>query len=171
MISERKNLLSFPVTLLDIDPSLLNTSAFTGVSKPELEIELADIVDKDMWVNKFKSLTVEIEEIACPKAVHAKEHKWSDMEKLSHPNKLVFETWSAIPDIYINMKNYAFGVLSIFCSTYLCEQVFSCMNFMKSKYGSPLTDESLQFCIKIKVTSYSPDIGKICSELQTQKSH
>ena len=44
---KEKNTLSFPVTPLDIDPSLLNLSAFTGVSQPDLEIELADIADKD----------------------------------------------------------------------------------------------------------------------------
>lgn len=168
---KEKPTLSFPVTPLDIVPSLLNTAAFTGVSKPDLAIELADIADKDMWVNKFKSLMAELEEIARQKAVHTKEHKWSPMEKLPRPDKLVFETWSAIPDAYINMKKNAFGVLSIFGSTYLCEQVFSSMNFIKSKYRSRLTDESLQSCIKIRVTSYSPDIGKICSEHQTQKSH
>ncbi|CAL9690943.1 unnamed protein product [Knipowitschia caucasica] len=165
---KEKPTLSFPVTPLDIDPSQLNTVAFTGVSKPDLEIELADA---DLWVNKFKSLTADIEEVARQKATLVKEHKWSDMEKLPHPAKLIFETWSAIPDTYINMKKYAFGVLSIFGSTYLCEQLFSSMNFIKNKHRSRLVDESLQACMKIKVTSYSPDIGKICSESQTQKSH
>ena len=168
---KEKPTLSFPVTPLDIDPSLLNTVAFTGVSKPDLEIELADIADKDLWVNKFKSLTADIEEVARQKATLVKEHKWSDMEKLPHPDKLVFETWSVIPDTFINMKKYAFGVLSIFGSTYLSEQLFSSMNFIKNKHRSRLLDESLQACMKIKVTSYSPDIGKICSEVQTQKSH
>lgn len=63
-IRKEKNTLSFPVTPLDIDPSLLNTSAFTGVSKPDLAIELANIADKDLWVSKFKCLTVDLEEVA-----------------------------------------------------------------------------------------------------------
>ncbi|OCU00129.1 hypothetical protein XELAEV_18005914mg [Xenopus laevis] len=152
---KEKNTLSFPVTPLDIDPSLLDISAFTGISQPDLEIELADIADKDLWVFKFKNLTLDLEEIACQKATLAKEHKWNDVENLPKPDKLIFETW----------------ILSIFGSTYLCEQVFSNMNFIKSKYRSRLTDESLQSCMKIKVTSYSPDIGKISMELQKQKSH
>jgi len=45
---KEKNTLSFPVTPLDIDPSLLNMSPFTGVSQPDLEIELADIADKEL---------------------------------------------------------------------------------------------------------------------------
>lgn len=167
---KEKNTLSFPVTPLDIDPSLLNITAFTGVSKPDLEIELADIAYV-LWVSKFKSLITDLEEVARLKATLAIEHKWSDTEKLPNPDKLVFETWSAIPDTYMNMKKYAFGVLSIFGSTYLREQVFSSMNFIKSKYHSRLTNESLHSCVKIKVTSYSPDIGKICSEFQKQVSH
>ena len=54
---KEKTTLTSPVTPLDIDPSLLNISAFPGVSQPNFEIELADIADKDIWVSKFKSLT------------------------------------------------------------------------------------------------------------------
>lgn len=90
------------------------TSTFTGVSQPDLEIELADIADKDLRVSKFKSLTTELEE--------GHSYKWSDIENLQKPNKLVFERWTAIPDNYMNMKKYAFGVLSIFGSTYLCNR-------------------------------------------------
>lgn len=104
---EEKNTLSFPVTPLTIDPSLLNMT----------------------------------------------------------------ETWNAIPDSYINMKRYAFGVLAIFGSTYICEQVFSNMNFIKNKHRSRLTDINLRSCLKMKVTSYSPDVKKLCSEVQEQKSH
>ncbi|KAF7669348.1 hypothetical protein LDENG_00196480 [Lucifuga dentata] len=63
------------------------------------------------------------------------------------------------------MKKYAFGILSIFGSAYLCKQIFSSMNYTKSKCRSCLTDESLQPYVKIKVTSYSPDIEKICSSV------
>ncbi|QQP57795.1 Uncharacterized protein FKW44_002899, partial [Caligus rogercresseyi] len=51
-----------------------------------------------------------------------------------------------------------FGVLSIFGSTYLSEQIFSNMNYNKSKYRTRLTHKSLQSCVKIKVTSYMPDV-------------
>ena len=71
----------------------------------------------------------------------------------------------------MNMKKYAFGVLSIFGSTYLCEQIFSILNYIKSKHHSRLTDESLQSGMKIKVTCYSPDMDTLCSEVQAQKSY
>lgn len=92
-------------------------------------------------------------------------------ESLPTPEKLVYDTWNALPDSYRNMETYAFGVLSIFGSTYLCEQIFSNMNYIKSKYRTRLTDESLQSCVKIKVTSYMPDVEKLSSDVRKQKSH
>ncbi|XP_044276826.1 general transcription factor II-I repeat domain-containing protein 2A-like [Varanus komodoensis] len=141
---EEKNTLSFPVTPLTIDPSLLNMTAFAGVSQPDLEMELADIAGKDIWVSEFKRLTANLEDVARQKAILAQNHKWSDIENLPKRDQLVFETWNAIPNTYMNMKKYAFGVLSIFGSTYVCEQVFSNMNYIKNKHRSRLTDDSLQ---------------------------
>lgn len=99
-----KNIISFPITLLDIVPSLLNTSAFTGVSQPDLEIELADIADKALWVSEFKSLTAELEDVARQKAIFTQNYKWSDIKNLPKPNKLELQTRNAIPDNYVNME-------------------------------------------------------------------
>ena len=35
------------------------------------------------------------------KAILAEEYKWSDIENLPKPDKLVFETWNTIPDTYL----------------------------------------------------------------------
>ena len=42
---EEKNTLFIPMTPLNINPSLLNVTAFAGISQPDLELELADIAD------------------------------------------------------------------------------------------------------------------------------
>ena len=168
---EEKTTFSFPITPLNINPSLLNVTAFEGISQPDLELELADIADKDMWMSKFKCLADDLEDVAHQKATLAQNHKWSDIGNLPGPDKLVFEIWNAIPDTYMNIKKYAFGVLSIFGSTYACEQLFSIMNYIKNKHRSRLTDDSLQSCVKMKVTSYSPDLQTRCAEVQKQKSH
>ena len=60
--------------------------------------------------------------------------------------------------------HYAFEVLSVFGSTYICKQIFSSMSYIKSKHRSCFTDDSLQSCVKVKVTSYSPDKDKLCNE-------
>ncbi len=44
---KEKTRYAFLFALLDIDPSQLNMSTFTGVNQLDLEIELADIIDKD----------------------------------------------------------------------------------------------------------------------------
>lgn len=75
----------------------------------------------------------------------------------------MFETWNAIPDSYRNMKKYAFGVLSIFGCTYVCEQLLSTMNYVKNKHCSCLTDDSVQSCVTMKMTSYSPDLQMLCT--------
>ncbi|KAF7645165.1 hypothetical protein LDENG_00208940 [Lucifuga dentata] len=52
----------------------------------------------------------------------------------------------------MKMKKYAF-VLSTFGSAYLCEQVFSSMTYIKSRYHSA---SQMRVCsLKIKVTSCS----------------
>ncbi|KAM3841446.1 general transcription factor II-I repeat domain-containing protein 2-like [Vipera latastei] len=168
---EERNTLSFPVTPLTIDPSALNMTAFADVSQSDLEMELADIADKNMWVSKFQRLTDNLEDVARQKAILAQNQKWSDIENLPKPDKLIFETWNAIPVTYTNMKKYAFGVLSIFGSTYICEQVFSNVNYIKNKYRSRLAVNSLQSCVKMKVTSYSPDVQTLCADAEKQKSH
>ena len=168
---KEKDTLSFPITPLEIDPLLLNMTAFTAVNQSTLELELADIADKDVWVSKFRSLRADLEDLARQKATLRQNHKWSDLEKLQKPDKLVFDTWNAIPDSYINMKKYAFGVLSIFGSTYLCEQSFSVMNYLKNEQRSRLTDESLQSQMKLKVSSYQANVDVLCSEIQEQILH
>lgn len=49
-------------------------------------------------------------------------------------------------------------------STYVCEQLFANIYFIKNKHHRRLTDDSLQSCVKMKVTAYSP-------EVQEHKSH
>lgn len=58
---KEKNHITFPVTHLAIDPSLLNMTACADVSLPDLEMELADIADKDIWVSEFKCLAAKME--------------------------------------------------------------------------------------------------------------
>ncbi len=112
---------------------------------------------------KFKSLTRLFKDVAHQKATLAQNHKWSDIEDLPKPDKLfktwkaISKTWKAISDTYINMKKYAFGVLTIFGFMHFCPDI------------APTSCQ--QSCVKIKVTSYDADIDKISCAVQKQKSH
>ncbi|KAK2889713.1 hypothetical protein Q8A73_018013 [Channa argus] len=132
---------------------------------------MADIADKEIWVSKFKPLTADLEDVAQQKAVLAQNHKWHDIENLPNRTNLCSKLGNAIPGHYVNMKKYVLGDLSLFESTYACEQVFSNMNFIKCKHHARHTDESLRSYIKRKVKAYSSDVQTLCAEFQEQKSH
>lgn len=116
-------------------------------------------------------LKADLEELERQKSTLAVQHKWSEIEDLKKQDQIVFDTWNCLPDTYIQLKTYAFGLLSIFGSTYFCEQIFSNMNFIKSKLRSQLNNVTLSSCLKIKITAYSPNIEKLSQEVQQQKSH
>jgi 17beta-estradiol 17-dehydrogenase/3beta-hydroxysteroid 3-dehydrogenase/mitotic-spindle organizing protein 1 len=60
-------------------------------------------------------------------------------EKFKESELLQF--WSSLKnDKFLNLKNFARKMFTIFASTFICEQTFSTMNINKSKYRSQLTD-------------------------------
>uniref|UniRef100_A0A3B3VE12 SPIN-DOC-like zinc-finger domain-containing protein n=1 Tax=Poecilia latipinna TaxID=48699 RepID=A0A3B3VE12_9TELE len=63
------------------------------------------------------------------------------------------------------------AVLTMFGSTYSCEQSFSHLKNIKSNLRSRLTDESLNACMKLNLTKYQPDYKAISKSMQHQKSH
>ena len=70
-----------------------------------------------------------------------------------------------------NLRNIAKIVLSMFGSTYCCEQTFSVMNAVKSKIRNSLTTQHTSELIKAAVTSYSPQFEVIAKEGQVHPSH
>ena len=130
---KEKKTLTFPVSPFSIDPQELNMIALAGVSQPDFEIELADIADKDIWITKFRRLAADLEDVARQNADLGQGHNWNKIEKLPKPDQLIIETWNALPNTYNNMKKYALGILSIFGSTYVYEQLFSNINYIKNR--------------------------------------
>ena len=54
-------------------------------------------------------------------------------------------------------------IMCLFGSTYLCEKLFSTMNFNKSKYRAKLTDEHLQAILRVSVASaLKPNVAELC---------
>jgi hypothetical protein len=58
------------------------------------------------------------------------------------------------------VKKFAGKMFSIFGSTYICEQSFSCMKINKSKYRCSLTDINLQAVMRISTSNFTPDFKK-----------
>ena len=61
--------------------------------------------------------------------------------------------------------------MCLFGSTYLCEKLFSTMNFNKSKYRSKLTDEHLEAILRVSTaSSLKPNVARLCDRKRCQVS-
>ncbi|GBN89831.1 hypothetical protein AVEN_110243-1 [Araneus ventricosus] len=106
--------------------------------------------------------------------MHIAQHKWTALKEIPRVEALIFGAWNSLPECYSEVKQLAYGVLTIFGSTYSFEQVFSCMNIIKSKVRSQLTNKNLESCLKLKTTSYKSDFQdliKLSKGMQSQCSH
>ncbi|KAM3593852.1 uncharacterized protein V6R79_023473 [Siganus canaliculatus] len=152
----------------------LNTadlSYISGVSVRDFEAEVADLKASDMWVSKFKSLNEDLERITRQKVELASKHMWTEMKKLQPEDQLILKTCNALPVTYHTLQRVSIAVLTMFGSTYACEQSFSHLKNIKSNLRSRLTDESLNACMKLNLTKYQPDYKDISKSIQHQKSH
>ena len=69
-----------------------------------------------------------------------------------------------IPDTLSQLRTQAAQMLSMFGSTYLCEQLFSLMKMNKTSHRSRLTDEDLHSILRIpSARSLTPDIDGLAS--------
>lgn len=69
-----------------------------------------------------------------------------------------------------HLKDFAAKLLSLFGSTYICEQAFSCLKINKSKNRSMLTDCNLKAIMRITTSKMVPqfkNIIKNCEQLHT----
>ncbi|KAK7893660.1 hypothetical protein WMY93_022812 [Mugilogobius chulae] len=62
---------------------------------------------------------------------------------------------------YPHIKKHAQVMLSLFGSTYICEQTFSVMNLNKSKLRGTLTDSHLEDILTLSVSQLQPNIEKL----------
>lgn len=74
---------------------------------------------------------------------------------------------SQYPEIVEN----ALKLVSVFGSSYICEQAFSVMNLNKSKLRSSLTDEHLHAIMRVASSGLSPDIKELAAKKSCNVSH
>ena len=159
-----KNPLNAMITELKFSPF--------GIDIGNFEIQLQDLKNKEIWSSKFERLCLDLEILEKNKCDLCSQHKWSVLKDLEREDMIMFNAWNSIPDSYDQLKKLAFAVLSLFGSKYSCEQSFSSMNFIKlSKLRSRLIDESLESSLKLKTTTYKPDLLKLSKEMQGHCSH
>ena len=64
-------------------------------------------------------------------------------------------------DKFPNLRKFMASKMALFGSTYLCEQFFSKMGFMKSSYRSVMTDEHLENELKVAITSTKVNLNRV----------
>ena len=85
-----------------------------------------------------------------------------DYNSLFKQTPNVVDFYKVLPENdFPELKKFARKLLSLFASTYICEQTFSLMKLTKSKSRIGLTDEHLEVCLQLGTTSLSPDIANL----------
>ena len=69
------------------------------------------------------------------------------------------------------LKKNAARIISLFGSTYVCEQMVSRMKHVKSKIRSSVTGGHLEQCMRSATTSLDPDIDFLVREKPSQMAH
>ena len=92
--------------------------------------------------------------------------KWQDLYKECK----VAEFYLRIPDDFAKLKENAAIMLTVFGSTYVCEQTFSRMKIVKSKIRSRLTDKHLHDILRMSVTNFNVNFDVLCKNIQQQGS-
>ncbi|GBM32253.1 hypothetical protein AVEN_191195-1 [Araneus ventricosus] len=126
-----KSSLAFIVNPLNTNTNEINIEPF-GIDAGSLQMQLLDLKTKDLWSGKFTELKSKLEELEVQKCMHITQHKWTALKEIPRVEALIFSAWNSLPECYSEMKKLAYGVLTIFGSTYSCEKAFSCMIIIKS---------------------------------------
>uniref|UniRef100_A0A8D2IX21 HAT C-terminal dimerisation domain-containing protein n=1 Tax=Varanus komodoensis TaxID=61221 RepID=A0A8D2IX21_VARKO len=108
---------------------------------------------------------MELIDLQCNSELKAKFRKVSG--KADKLGQLLRELPVTFPELSRMFK----WTVCLFGSTYLCEKLFSTMNFNKSKFRSKLTDEHLQAILRVSVaSSLKPNVAQLCKRKRCQVS-
>lgn len=76
-----------------------------------------------------------------------------------------------LPPSFPELSRVFKRTMCLFGSTYLCEKLFSTMNFNKSKYRSRIKDEHLKAILTVSVaSSLKPNVDQLCDRKRCQVS-
>jgi hypothetical protein len=108
----------------------------------ELQMELIDLQNDTDLRNKFQNVDM-----------HSFYQKYISLEK------------------FPRLGAHAKQIMTLFGSTYVCEQLFSAMKIIKSDHRSRLNDVRLESCVRVAVSSISANIDQLMIKKQCQISH
>ncbi|CAI5657912.1 unnamed protein product [Oreochromis niloticus] len=110
-------------------------------------------------------LQMELIELQCNSELKAKFREVSG--KADKLGQFLRELSPSFPRLSRTFKR----TMCLFGSTYLCEKLFSTLNFNKSKYRSRLTDDHLQDILRVSTaSSLRPNLARLCERKRCQVS-
>ena len=133
------------------------------------------IADFEAQKSRFELLsnpfTADVESARSNIQMELIELRCSDTLKAKYESVGAAEFPRFIPDTMPQLRSQAAQTLSMFGSTYLCEQLFSLMKINKTSHRSRLTDEHLHSTLRISsAQSLTPDIDALVSKMRHQAS-
>ena len=79
---------------------------------------------------------------------------------------------SLLDNVFPNLKKFASKTASMFGTTYICEQTFSKMKYVKSEHRTRLTDDHLKAIFMVGYCTSKPNVDDIMREKRRfHKSH
>jgi hypothetical protein len=69
-----------------------------------------------------------------------------------------------------SVRSITLRLTAFFGSNYLCEEAFSHMKIIKSRYRRRLTDERLKYCLHLCLRNYEPSFSKLLQDMQCHAS-
>uniref|UniRef100_A0A8C4TH09 HAT C-terminal dimerisation domain-containing protein n=1 Tax=Erpetoichthys calabaricus TaxID=27687 RepID=A0A8C4TH09_ERPCA len=88
--------------------------------------------------------------------------------KMMHPRVSLMKFWTQASHEYPELSQKAFKIILSFATSYLCECGFSALVTIKTKCRSRLEVEDE---LRLSLSSITPRLDKLCSNLQAQGSH
>lgn len=164
---------------------LLKEANISGELAAKYKVQLDNlVVEFDRRFQDFKNLEPQFNILSSPfskEVDSAPEDLQLELLDLQASNDLK-ETFKSVSlpdfykslsdDLYSNLKNFAAMFLSLFGSTYICEQAFSSLKMNKSKNRSLLTDSNLHDVMRISTSKFTPSFKQIVKNCeQLHKSH
>lgn len=78
---------------------------------------------------------------------------------ISNEDKMNF--FKHLPCEFTNFKNNAKKILSMFPTSYLCEQFFSKLKLRKNNYSSLISSDNLQSCLRVSCSDSEPNFTNL----------
>ena len=139
----------------------------------EFDHRLQDFKSQESSLHMFLSpFDVNVEQAPEEFQVELIELQGNDDLKRDMKDYSLLEFYKRLPEqSFPKIKDLARKKMSLFGSTFICEQLFTKMKHTKSKTRSRLTDCHLENSLRVAASSIAPKIDTLVKKHQAQISH